>query len=159
MKREELEIGHRYEGPGGRCYEIVDLVPGWRIGSHGEWAEDLSMRTRHMPGRGEMSYRSCLAVKAYLVGDDGEMTKAVIDPRKLLSSWVEFEAMRDIQEQSKVHAGRLVALLRRNLRGAYPGYRPAEKESYSVSSDGKAVTLPVQDLSALLDVAFGGASS
>lgn len=157
MKRDELEIGSRYVGPEGRCYEVVDLSPGWRISNSGEWVEDFSIRTRHMPGRGEMHYRSNLALKAYLVLDDGELKKAVVDPRRLTGPWVEYEQKRASEEVDRVHTNRLVTLMRRNLRG-YPGYEPSPTNGYEVSSDGQTITLPMQDLSVLMDIAFGDRS-
>lgn len=158
MKRDELEVGGRYVGPGDRCYEIVDLSPGWRISGSGEWAEDTSTRTRHMPGRGETRYRSNLSLKAYLVSHPGDpqeaRTRAAVDPRKLSGPWADFERKETSEEVERLHAQRLMTLLRRNLR-TYPGYSPAPTTSYEVSKDGKSVTVPLEDLSALMDVAFG----
>lgn len=154
MKRSTLEVGGRYAGPEGRCYQIEDLSPGWRISRSGEWVEDPTIRTRHMPGRGEMAYRSNLAVRAYLVRDDGALEKTVVDPRKLTEPWSEYERKRATEAVERVHTNRLLTLLRRNLRD-YPGYRPGPSEDYSVSADGVLVTIPVRDLTAVMDVAFG----
>lgn len=158
MKRSELEIGGRYVGPGGRCYEIVDLSPGWRISGSGEWVEDTSTRTRHMPGRGETRYRANLSLKAYLVSCPGEpeeaRTRAAVDPRKLSGPWSDFERKETSQEVERLHAERLLTLLRRNLR-KYPGHTPAPVNEYDVSKDGRSVTVPLNDLSALMDMAFG----
>lgn len=156
MKRDELEIEGRYAGPGGRCYEIVDLTPGWRISGSGEWVKDDSTRTRHMPGRGDMPYRSNLAVKAYIVNGD-ERTPTAIDPRKLTEPWATFEQKKTSEELERVHTTRLLTLLRRNLRG-YPGLTPAQPNAYQVSPDGRTVSLPTKDLSALMDMAFGDKS-
>jgi hypothetical protein len=153
MRRQSLEIKGRYAGPEGMCYEIVDLSPGWRINGSGEWVEDDTHRTRHMPGRGEVTYRSNLAVKAYLIQDDGSRVKSVVDPRRLTEPWVEFEFKKTAEERERVHTNRLVTLMRRNLR-TYPGYKPSPASAYGVSPDGRAVTIPMQDLSALLDLAF-----
>lgn len=159
MKRNELEIGSRYAGPEGRCYEIVDLSPGWRISGSGDWVEDRSTRSRHMPNRGETAYRSNLAVQAYLIRDPGmddEVSiKSVVDPRRLTERWDAYEARMSEQEVWRVHTNRLVALLRRNLR-TYPGHAPSPSSAYAVSADGGSVTLPMKDLSALMDVAFSG---
>lgn len=161
MKRNELETGNRYAGPGGKCYEIVDLSPGWRISTSGEWVEDTSTKSRHMPGRGEMTYRSNLSLRAYIVtttGPEGEeRRKATVDPRRLTGSWQQFEVQKSQEELERIHVNRLVLLLRRNLR-SYPGYEPSDPEEYAVSPDGQRITLPMKDLSALLDVAFGGGS-
>jgi hypothetical protein len=154
MKRSELEIKGRYAGPEGRCYEIVDLSPGWRINRSGEWVEDNTTRTRHMPGRGEMPYRSNLAVKAYIVHEGGDLQRAVVDPRRLTEPWVEYELKKTADERERVHTNRLLTLLRRNLR-TYPGYQPSPMSAYTVSPDGSSVTLPMADLSALMDIAFG----
>jgi hypothetical protein len=157
MKRSELEIGGRYVGPGDKCYEIVDLSPGWRISGSGEWAEDTSTRTRHMPGRGETKYRANLSLKAYLVAAPGEaeevLTRAAVDPRKLLGPWADFERQETSEEVERLHAQRLLTLLRRNLR-TYPVYVPAPGDAYEVSKDGRSVTVPLKDLAALMDVAF-----
>lgn len=153
MKRSELEIGGRYAGPEGRCHEIVDLSPGWRINGSGEWVEDTTCRTRHMPGRGEVSYRSNLAVKTYLVSDDGSKTRSVVDPRRLTEPWVEYELKKTADERDRVHTNRLITLMRRNLR-TYPGHAPSPPNAYAVSADGSTVTIPMEDLSALLDLAF-----
>jgi hypothetical protein len=157
MKRSDLIIGERYAGPGDRCYEIVDLSPGWRIDHLGQWAEDRTTRTRHMPGRGDVPYRSNLALKAYVVVDGTpteDWERVVVDPRKLTGPWNERERVLTEHETQRVHANRLLTLVRRNMRG-YPGYQPGPMTAYQVSQDGLAVTLPVEDLSTLLDVAFG----
>lgn len=153
MKRSELVVGERYAGPGDGCYEIVDLSPGWRIDSDGQWAEDRSMRTRHMPGRGDVPYLSNLALKAFLI-NKGECQRAVVDPRKLTGPWSARERILTGYETQRVHANRLLTLMRRNLR-KYPGYKPGPMIVYQVSQDGMSVTLPVSDLAALLDTAFG----
>lgn len=159
MKRDELEIGERYAGPGGRCYEVVDLTPGWRISGSGEWVEDHSTRTRHMPGRGETHYRSNLALRVYLVTRPGEpeeaLARAALDPRKLSGRWVDYAREQTSEEVERLHAERLITLLRRNLR-SYPRYVPAPADAYDVSKDGHTVTIPVKDLSAVMDLAFGG---
>lgn len=161
MKRSELEIDGRYVGPGGRCYEVVDLMPGWRISGSGEWVEDLSTRTRHMPGKGETQYRSNLAVKAYLVSQPGTAeearTRAAVDPRKLTGPWADYEREKTTEEVERLHAQRLLTLLRRNMR-KYPGYTLGPTSEYDVSKDGRTVTIPLEDLSALMGVAFGGGS-
>jgi hypothetical protein len=158
MKRSDLTIGERYAGPGDRCYEIVDLSPGWRIDHLGQWVEDKTTNTRHMPGRGDVAYRSNLAVKAYLVLDTGllggERQRAVVDPRKLTGLWTARERVLTAHETRRVRANRILTLMRRNLRG-YPGYKPAAMTEYQVSEDGLSATLPVEDLSVLMDVAFG----
>jgi len=158
MKRSDLEVGGRYVGPGDRCYEIVDLSPGWRINGSGEWVEDTTTRTRHMPGKGETRYRANLSLKAYIVSSPGEdeesLTRAAVDPRKLSGPWADFERKETSEEVERLHAQRLLTLLRRNLRN-YPGYTPAPGDGYDVSKDGRSVTLPLDDLSALMDVAFG----
>lgn len=159
MKRKDLVVGERYAGPGDRCYEIVDLSPGWRIDHAGQWVADATTRTRHMPGRGEVSYRSNLALRAYLLIDTGllggERQRTVVDPRKLTGLWTAHERVITAHETRRVQANRLLTLVRRNLRG-YPGYRSGPMANYRVSQDGLLVTLPVEDLSSLLDVAFGG---
>lgn len=159
MKRSDLIVGERYAGPGDRCYEIVDLSPGWRIDHVGQWVEDPTMRTRHMPRRGDVSYRSNLALKAYLLIDNGllggDRQRTVVDPRKLTGLWVTRERVLTAHEHRRVTANRFLTLMRRNLRG-YSGYKPSPMTDYRVSQDGLSVTLPVEDLSALLDVAFGG---
>lgn len=161
MKRNELEVNGRYAGSDGRCYEIVDLSPGWRISGSGEWVEDSSTKTRHMPGRGEMTYRSNLAVQAYVIRNPGTedeyAVKATVDPRKLTEPWGEFVTRLREEEEERVHTNRLVTLLRRNLRN-YPGHTPSPSDAYAVSSDGGSVTLPMKDLSALMAVAFSGQS-
>lgn len=154
MRRSDLEVGSRYAGPRGQCYEIVDLAPGWRVDYAGEWIEDSAKRTRNMPGRGATRYRSNLSVRAYLIRDDGSRMPTVVDPRKLASPWEEHEAKAESESQERVYLNRLVALLRRNLR-EYPGYTPSPNEAYGFR-DGSSVTLPLPDLLALMDLAFGG---
>jgi len=158
MKRSDLTLGERYAGPGDKCYEIVDLSPGWRIDHLGQWAEDMTTNIRHMPGRGDVTYRSNLAVKAWLLIDDGTLggdrQRTVVDPRKLTGLWSERERILTAHEHRRVTANRLLTLMRRNLRG-YPGYKPGPMTTYQVSQDGLFATLPVEDLSVLLDVAFG----
>lgn len=158
MRRDELESGGRYAGPGGRCYEIEDLTPGWRTNGAGEWVADTSTRTRHMPGRGETSYRANLALRAWIVTEDGSRTRTAIDPRRLTGPWTEYEQKKTSEELEQVHTVRLLTLLRRNLRG-YPGHKPAPQSAYIVSTDGRTVTLPSKDLSALMDLAFGDRAS
>jgi len=159
MRRDELEVGGRYAGPDGRCYEILDLSPGWRIDRSGEFVEDTSTRKRHMPGKGEVTYRSNLSLKAYAFDESGQaLGRSVIDPRKLLGPWAEYEQKKTSEELEQVHTARLLTLLRRNLRG-YPGHKPAPQSAYVVSTDGRTVTLPAKDLSELMDLAFGGRSS
>lgn len=160
MKRSDLVVGERYAGPGDRCYEMTeDLSPGWRIDPRGQWVEDTTKRIRHMPGRGDVTYRANLAVKAWLLVDNGllggDRQRAVIDPRKLAGPWKDRERQLTANETRRVRANRVMALMRRNLRG-YPGYKPGPMTDYQVSPDGLAVTLPVEDLSILMDVAFGG---
>lgn len=159
MKRSDLTVGERYAGPGDKCYEIVDLSPGWRVDHLGQWVEDPTTNTRHMPGRGDVAYRSNLALRAWLLIDDGtlagERKRAVVDPRKLTGPWAERERKLTADEHKRVIANRLLTLMRRNLRG-YPGYKPGPMMAYQVSQDGLSATLPVEDLSVLLDVAFGG---
>lgn len=154
MRRDELEAGGRYAGPGGRCFEIEDLTPGWRTNGAGEWVEDTSTRTRHMPGRGDMHYRANLALRAWRIEPDGSKHKAAIDPRRLTGAWTEYEQKKTSEELELVHATRLLTLLRRNLRG-YPGHKPAPQTAYTVSPDGRTVSLPTKDLSELMDLAFG----
>jgi hypothetical protein len=156
MKRSDLIVGERYAGPGDGCYEIVDLSPGWRIDNQGQWVEDGTTSTRHMPGKGDVPYRSNLALRAHLLVDGtpiGDRQRTVVDPRKLTGPWSEHESTRNTHETRRVHANRLMTLMRRNLRG-YPGYKPGPMTAYQVSQDGLAVTLPVEDLSALVDMAF-----
>jgi hypothetical protein len=160
MKRSDLIVGERYAGPGDRCFEIVDLSPGWRIDQLGHWVEDRTTRTRHMPGRGDVAYLANLALKAYVLPDGtgiGDRVRTVVDPRKLTGPWVDREKVLTENEARRVHANRLLTLARRNLRG-YPGYKPGPMTAYQVSQDGLSVTLPVGDLSSLLDVAFGGSA-
>lgn len=161
MKRSDLTVGERYAGPGDKCYEIVDLSPGWRVDHLGQWAEDKTTNTRHMPGRGDVPYRSNLALKAWLLIDDGTLAgdrkRTVVDPRKLTGPWSTRERQLTADEHKRVIANRLLTLMRRNLRG-YPGYKPGPMSSYQVSQDGLSATLPVEDLSILMDVAFGSRS-
>lgn len=158
MRRSDLTVGERYAGPGDRCYEIVDLSPGWRIDRSGQWAQDTTTRTRHMPGRGSVSYRANLSVKAWELVDTGmlggDRRAAVVDPRKLTGLWSDRERILTANEHRRVRATRLLTLMRRNLRN-YPDYKPGPMKDYKVSPDGLSVTLPVRDLSALLDTAFG----
>lgn len=157
MKRSDLTVGERYAGPGDRCYEIVDLSPGWRVDHLGQWTEDETTNTRHMPGRGDVSYRSNLALKAWLLINDGTLEgdkqRAVVDPRKLTGPWSDRERQLTQDEHKRVTANRLLTLMRRNLR-RYPGYKPGPMTAYQVSQDGLSATLPVEDLSVLMAVAF-----
>jgi hypothetical protein len=154
MRRDELEVGGRYAGPGSRCYEILDLTPGWRTNHAGEWVEDLSTRTRHMPGKGDVTYRSNLSLKAYAFDESGQaLGRCAVDPRKLTEPWAQHEQKRTTDELEQVHATRLLTLLRRNLRG-YPGHKPEPQSAYTVSPDGRTVSLPAKDLSELMDMAF-----
>lgn len=158
MKRRDLTVGGRYAGPADRCYEIFDLSPGWLIDHDGQWVQDTSTRRRYMPGRGDVAYRANHAVRAWLLIDNGmlggDRKAVVIDPRKLTGPWEERERVLSSYETSRVRSTRLMTLMRRNLRGQ-PGYKPDSPTSYQTSEDGLLVTIPTNDLSYLLDVAFG----
>lgn len=150
MRRSDLMDGGLYVGPGGRCYEIVDMTPGWRLDHSGSWVQDASTRTRHMPGRGNVPYRSNLAVRVYIHEDDGIKRRAVIDPRKLTGTWEEFRAAQKEAERERRHADGVLLDVRRALRRA--DHRPGGKDQYQISSDGSSVTLPVEDLRTLVEL-------
>ena len=82
MKRTDLEPGVKYVGPGGRCYEVVDLSPGWRVVA-GEWVEDHSTHTRHVQKRGMVAYRSNVSIRALLWEEGQRSSRTTVDPRQL----------------------------------------------------------------------------
>lgn len=151
MRRSDLEGGGRYVGPGGKCYEIVDMTPGWRVDHTGQWVEDTSTRTRHMPGKGTVPYRSNLAVRVYVYEDDGEQHKGVIDPRKLSGHWEEFVEVFQQQQEELKEAEEVAKGVRRALRESH--HRPSATDAYQVRQDGAAVTVPIEDLRALVALA------
>lgn len=153
MKRSDLKDGGQYVGPGNQCYEIVDMSPGWCVGYSGEWVEDTSLRTRHMPGRGTVPYRSNLAIRVYIVEPDGTRRPSVIDPRKLSGPWEEFQEAFEEEKLQRAHAQDVVRSVRHSLRHAH--HRPSPADEYSVRSDGQSVTLPVKDLKALAAIIDG----
>lgn len=150
MRRSDLKDGGRYVGPGNKCYEIVDMTPGWRVDPTGQWVEDTSTRQRHMPGRGTVPYRSNLAVRVYVTEDDGEQHRAVIDPRKLSGHWEEFlEVHRQHLEEQK-EAEAVAKGVRRILREGH--HRPSATDAYQVAQDGTSITVPLEDLRALVSL-------
>jgi hypothetical protein len=152
MRRNELKAGGLYVGPGDKCYEIVDLSPGWRIGSAGEWVKDSATRTRHMPGKGNVSYRTNLAIRVILHDAGGdELSNAVIDPRKLTKTWEEHLKDVESSENQFAEAETVVRTARQVLRNN-SGFRPG---TYVLSADGHTVTLPTEDLAALAGVRQG----
>jgi hypothetical protein len=154
MRRNELKAGGLYVGPGDKCYEIFDLSPGWRVGPTGEWIEDSATRTRHMPGKGNVSYRTNLAIRVLLHEDqpDGSSTRAaVIDPRKLTKTWAEHMEEVESSQSQLAEAQTVVRTARQVLRNS-SGYRPG---SYVLSPDGHTVTLPTEDLAVLARIRQG----
>jgi hypothetical protein len=151
MKRSALEIGGLYVGPGLKCYEIVDMSPGWRIDASGDWVEEPATRTRHMPGKGNVPYRTNLAIQVY-IHEVGSRRKAVVDPRKLSGTWEEFQRdSKDCNRQRK-HAEAVMKTARQVIR-TRPGFRPSSAGLYRTTDDGSMVTLPTEDLAALTGIA------
>lgn len=160
MKRSDLKDGGQYVGPGSKCYEIVDMTPGWRIDHSGSWVQDDSTRTRHMPGKGTVSYRSNLAVRVLVTEADGTKRKTVIDPRKLSGPWSDFQEVFEDQCKERKRAEEVVKLARRTLRNGH--HRPSASDQYSVQADGQSVTIPIDDLDALVALSteqFAGSGS
>lgn len=143
MRRDELEVGGKYLGPQKRCYEILDLEPGWRIGHDWDWIRDGGTRHRTRNGA-KVPFRSNHALKAYNWSDDPP-TKAVITPNRLLMPWdkyLEQQARVDAQEEEVreilMEFARVVAA---------NGHRPG---NYEISADCRSVIIPVADLRAAL---------
>jgi hypothetical protein len=160
MKRSDLKDGGQYVGPGSKCYEIVDMTPGWRIDHSGAWVQDDSTRNRHMPGRGTVAYRSNLAVRVYVTEADGTKRRTVIDPRKLSGPWADFQEAFEDQCQERKRADEVVKLARRALREGH--HRPSASDQYVVRPDGQSVTIPIDDLRALASLPaeqFAGSGS
>lgn len=151
MRRSDLEAGGLYAGSDGKCYEIVDMTSGWRVES-GKWIEDQGIRNRYMPGRGEVPYRTNLAIRAWIheVGDDGKMHRhhAVVDPRHLIAPWDEYEEAKGESEKLRKQAEFVIKAARRALR-QQPDFRPSAASAYRSSADGKSVTIPTEDLAVL----------
>jgi uncharacterized protein YjlB len=154
MKRSSLEVGGLYVGPGNKCYEIVDMSPGWRIDATGSWVNDPVTRTRHMPGKGNVPYRTNLAIKAYLheQGDDGTTRReAVVDPRKLVGTWNDYQQEQKTSNKQRKEAESVINAARRVLR-TQPGFKPSQASAYQTSQDGSFVTIPTGDLAVLAGV-------
>lgn len=150
MRREDLETGGLYLGPEGKCYEVVDLAPGWKVNARGEWVPDNTTRTRYIGNR-RSAYRTNLFLKAVL--HEGELrTNTVVDPRTLRSPWTDYVNEQELASRRDLRAQvvrkSLVAVLR--THPAY-GFRPAS--SYTVSKSGASMTLPTDDVLLLLELA------
>lgn len=151
MRRSDLEAGGLYAGPNGECYEIVDLTSGWRVES-GKWVEDHAVRSRYMPGRGSVPYRTNLAIRVWRheEGDDGRVHRhhAVIDPRQLVAPWEEYLEEQEKSAQLRKQAEFVIKAARRALR-QQPEFRPSAASAYRPSADGSSITIPTEDLAVL----------
>jgi hypothetical protein len=127
------------------------MTPGWRVDHTGQWVEDTSTRQRHMPGKGTVPYRSNLAVRVYVTEDDGEQHRGVIDPRKLSGRWEEFLEVFQQRQQELKDAEEVAKGVRKALREAH--HRPQATDAYQVQPGGSAVTVPIEDLRALVGLA------
>ena len=144
MRRDELEVGKKYLGPYKRCYEILDLEPGWRIGFDQDWLKDSSTRQRTLSGNKKVPFRKNNALRAFIWEND-QPTKAVITPNRLLMSW---EKHMEHQQRLEDQEGLVREVLMEFARVvAANGHRPG---SYEISADCRSVVIPVTDLKAAL---------
>lgn len=150
MRREDLELGGMYQGPEDECYEVRDLHPGWKIDAEGEWVPDNSTRTRHTGGV-RSSYKVNLLIKA-VIHKDGVQTRTVVDPRALKGPWEHYVNQQEVtgrhQMAARVATKNLVGVLRQ-----HPAYSVRPVADYSVSRTGSTVTMPLDDLVLLMELA------
>lgn len=151
MRRSDLEAGGLYAGSDGELYEIVDMTSGWRVVS-GKWVEDHAVRSRYMPGRGSVPYRTNLAIRVWLhrTGSDGKVHRhhAVIDPRQLVAPWEEYQESQGEAVKLRKQAEFVIKAARRALR-QQPEFRPSAASTYRPSADGTSITIPTEDLAVL----------
>lgn len=143
MRRDQIEVGVKYLGSDKRCYEIVDLTPGWRIGFDLDWVRDDSTRQRTTNGK-KVSFRKNNALRT-LVWDDSESSKAVILPSRLLRKWNQAEKTR---EQAQLdHAQAVLKEAARLANWARPSKRMAD---HSVVEGGRSLKMTTEDFVTLL---------
>ena len=128
MRRDEVKVGERYLGPGGKCYQIIDGEPGWRIGFDGEWVKDDSVRFRTTKGK-KVAFRSNHALKSLIIDGDEEKP-AVITPNRLVCRW-------DRRIEEEIRQADLTDL---------------ECPPYEVLEDGR-IALTLEDLESILAIA------
>lgn len=150
MQRSELTVGGRYKGPGDECYEIVDLTPGWKLDSRGDWLADTTTRTRYIRGV-TSNYRTNLMLKA-LIHRDGISVRAVVDPRKLTGDWMDHVVATAATDRTW-QATRLLVKSAVALLSEHPAYVPRAVSDYGISKDGRLVDVPAADLQVLVEMA------
>ena len=142
MRRDQLEVGVKYRGVDDKCYEIVDLTPGWRIGYTQDWVKDDSTRLRVRNGH-TIAFRNNNALRA-LVGEE----KVVVTPQRLLQPWETYEWSLDAQLVLETDALEVIASLRAWFKSM--GHPVGE---YHVGENKRSVLVPTTDLKILLALA------
>lgn len=146
MRRDQLEVGVRYRSVDDKCYEIVDLTPGWRIGFTEDWVKDDSTRLRVRNGH-TIAFRNNNALRA-LLWDGETATKAVITAQRLLQRWDLYTRMQDayaeVSEEGQKALDAMTALVRQM------GYAAG---AYSLHENRVSAVVPLADLRILLSLA------
>lgn len=146
MRRDQLEVGVKYRGVDDKCYEIVDLTPGWRIGYTQDWVKDDSTRLRVRNGH-TIAFRNNNALRA-LMWDGEECVKAVVTPQRLLQPWEKYEWAQDVARVLEEDASQVIDGLRAWFKSM--GHPAGE---YHVGENKRSVLVPTTDLKILLSLA------
>lgn len=151
MRREDLRTGGMYVGPEDKCYEVLDLQPGWKIDAHGEFVPDPSTRSRFTKA-GSSKYRTNQFLKAQVHEPNGELRRTVVDPRRLVGPW-EAYVNEQANARRKEQSARVVVRSLTALLAQHEGYIPREAGAYHLSKSGGVVTMPTEDLWLLIQMA------
>lgn len=143
MRRDQLEVGVRYRSVDDKCYEIVDLTPGWRIGFTEDWVRDDSTRLRVRNGH-TIAFRNNNALRAF-VWDGETATKAVITAQRLLQRWDLYTRMQDAYAEVSEEGQKALDTMAAIVKGS--GYTPG---SYSLHENRVSAVVPLADLKVLL---------
>lgn len=153
MRREDLEIGGMYVGPEDNCYEVLGLEPGWKLDAHGEFVPDGTTRSR-FTRTGKSQYKTNQLIKAQIHYPTGEVRRTVVDPRRLIGPWTahvnELEVERRREQAARTVVRSLTALLKQHA-----DYAPRAAGTYQVSRSGGVITMPVEDLRLVIEMAQG----
>lgn len=144
MRRDQLEPGALYLGSDKKCYEVIDLEPGWRIGFDLDWIRDDSTRQRTMHGK-KVSFRKNNAVRAIVHVGPTQQVKAVVLPSRLLRLWDDRLVARE-----KADVALAESLVKEIIRLAQWA-RPSRKVTdHAILDGGTIIKLHVEDVKTLL---------